>query len=235
SLLQDGTDGVLIDAGPADAGLVGLLRKTGVRRLRAVVLSHPAADHDGGAAAVLEAFPTDVVLDGGEPGGGPTHDAAMRAARRRDIPVAPVRAGQRMQFGRVVLRVRWPTGPASRAPGDPNDRAAVVEARIGGLDALLPADAEGGVLRSLPNLRPTGVLIVSHHGSTDEHLPAVLRRVRPQLAVISLGAGNSYGHPTAETIGALRDARTPTLRTDQVGTLDLRAGANGRVVIRHPR
>lgn len=232
TLLQDGADGVLVDAGPADGGIVAALRKTGVRRLRAVLLSHPAADHDGGAAAAIDAFPTDLLLDGGDPGGGPTHAAAVAAARRRGTTIAPARAGQQMQFGEIALRLRWPTPAAARRPGDPNDRAAVVEAQIGRLRALLPADAEGNVLTKLPNLLRADVLIVSHHGSSDVALPAVLQRVRPQVAVISSGEHNSYGHPTRPTLDALRAARTPTLRTDQTGTIDLRAGNDGEVEAR---
>lgn len=232
TLLQDGHDGVLVDAGPVDGGIVASLRRTGVRRLRAVLLSHPAADHDGGAAAAIAAFPTDLLLDGGDPGGGPTHAAAVAAARRRGATIVPARAGQRMQFGRITLRLRWPTASSARRPGDPNDRAAVVEARIGTLRALLPADAEGNVLTRLPNLLPADVLIVSHHGSTDDALPAVLRRVRPQVAVISSGAHNTYGHPTPPTLAALRSSRTPTIRTDQTGTFELRADERGRVVVR---
>ncbi|MDO9355835.1 MAG: MBL fold metallo-hydrolase, partial [Solirubrobacteraceae bacterium] len=231
SLLQDGTDGVLIDAGPVDGGVVPALRRAGIRRLRSVILSHPAADHDGGAAGAIDAFPTDLVIDGGTPGGGPTHDAAIRAARRRGTRVVPARVGQRLSFGRIALRLRWPTARAASASGDPNDRAAVVEAQIGALRALLPADAEGNVLTTLPNLT-ADVLIVSHHGSNDDALPTVLRRLKPQLAVISLGTPNTYGHPTKATLGALRDAGVPTLRTDQAGTIDVRAGPNGGLSVR---
>ncbi len=230
TLLQDGVEGVLIDAGPLDGGVVAAVRRTGVRRLRAVILSHPAADHDGGAAAVIGAFPTDLLLDGGMPGGGPTHDAAVRAAKRRGVRVVPATVGQRVAFGRVALRLRWPTGRAAAQPGDPNDRAVVVEAQIGTLRALLPADAEGNVLTTIPNLQGD-VLLVSHHGSNDEELPTVLRRLRPQLAVISLGTPNGYGHPTPATLATLQAAGVPTLRTDRDGTLDIRADAAGRVLV----
>jgi competence protein ComEC len=231
ALVQDGTDGVLVDAGPQDGGVVAALRKTGVRHLVAMVLSHPAADHDGGGAAVLTAFPTDLVLDGGDPGGGPTHDAAMRAAKAKRVRVIPVRAGQRLAFGRVQLWIRWPTPAASAAPGDPNDRAAVVQAQIGTLRAVIPADAEGNVLKDLPGLAGA-VLVVSHHGSADPDLAAVLGHLHPQLAVISVGAGNTYGHPTASTLATLRSGRVPALRTDQGGSVDVRADASGRVLVK---
>lgn len=228
ALLQDRHEAVLVDAGPVDAPLVRQLRALGVRRLRVVVLSHPAADHDGGAAAVLSQIPTQLVLDGGEPGGGPTHAAAMRAARQAHTVVRPVRAGQRLRVGRISMEVWWPTPRAARRPGDPNDRAAVIDARIGSLRALIPADAEGNVLRTLPGLAGD-VLVVSHHGSDDPDLPVVLARMRPAVAVISVGEGNTYGHPTPATLGALRQARVPTLRTDRDGSIEVRR--EGRQVL----
>lgn len=233
ALLQDGPEAVLVDAGPADGAVARQLQRAGVRRLRAMILSHPAADHDGGGAAVLRAIPTDLVLDGGEPGGGPTHAAALAEARRRGVRVEPVRAGQRLRVGRISIWIRWPTPQAARRPGDPNDRAAVVQARVGALGALIPADAESNVLTRLPKL--TGdVLVVSHHGSADPQLPAVLRRLRPRLAVISVGAGNDYGHPTPTTLAALRHAQVPTLRTDRGGTVDLRVSGGQLRIRRSP-
>jgi competence protein ComEC len=221
ALLQAGADAVLVDAGPVDGRVVAQLRRAGVRRLRALILSHPAADHDGGGAAVLRAFPTDLVLDGGMPGGGPTHAAALREAARRHVRVVPVRAGQRVAVGGIDLRIRWPTPAAARRPGDPNERAAVVDARIGTLRALIPADAESNVLRRLAGLR-ADVLVVSHHGSADSDLAAVLRQLRPAMAVISVGMPNTYGHPTPSTLATLRRAHVPTLRTDQGGSVDVR-------------
>ena len=70
--------------------------------------------------------------------------------------------------------------------------------RAGGIRVLLTADAESDVLAQL-DLPPVDVLKVSHHGSADEGLPALLARLRPRVAVIEVGAGNSYGHPVPAT------------------------------------
>jgi competence protein ComEC len=234
ALLQAGDDAVLVDAGPVDGDVVRQLRRAGVRRLRAIVLSHPAADHDGGAAAVLRAIPTELLLDGGMPGGGQTHAAALREAARHHTRVVTVRAGQRLHVGQLSVWVRWPTPAAARTPGDPNDRAAVVQARIGPLAALIPADAESNVLTTIPNLA-ADVLVISHHGSDDPALPMLLRRLQPRAAVISVGAGNTYGHPTHRTLQQLRAAHVPTLRTDQDGAVDIRALAGRMVIRRHVR
>jgi competence protein ComEC len=66
---------------------------------------------------------------------------------------------------------------------------------------------------------PVDVLKVAHHGSEDAGLGPLLDRIRPQLAVISVGAGNPYGHPTAATIATLARHRVPTLRTDEEGQI----------------
>lgn len=228
ALLQHGRDGVLFDTGPRGAGVVQALRRTGVRRLRAVVLSHPAADHDGGTAEVLAAFPTDLLLDGGTPGGGAGHAAGLAAARREQVPVALVRAGQRISVGAIDVRVLWPTPAAVARAEDPNDRSAVLMAQIGSLRALLPGDAEGNVLRGLRDL-DADLLVLGHHGSRDEHLPAALRRIRPAAGVISVGAGNSYGHPAPETLAALSAAGVPALRTDLLGGVAFTESPEGKI------
>ncbi len=80
--------------------------------------------------------------------------------------------------GRISLWIRWPTPAAAHRPGDPNDSCGVVQAQVGALRALIPADAEGNVLTTLPRLA-ADVLVVSHHGSTDAALPKVLAHLRP--------------------------------------------------------
>ena len=68
-------------------------------------------------------------------------------------------------------------------------------------------------------LGPVEIVKVAHHGSADAGLPALLDRLRPRLAVISVGADNDYGHPTRETLAALRRPRLRLLRTDEHGTV----------------
>ena len=90
---------------------------------------------------------------------------------------------------------------------------------------LLTADAEAEAVPLDPG--PIDVLKVAHHGSDDAGLAALLERTRPGLAVISVGAGNSYGHPTAGTLATLAGHGVRTLRTDDDGTvtIEVRRGA----------
>jgi competence protein ComEC len=140
---------------------------------------------------------------------GPSGTVGPQHADRQ--PAEPVRGA-----GRLTIRVLWPDGPG-RPGDDPNLRAIVLHVSYGELDALLTADAESDVV--LP-LRPPAVevLKVAHHGSADEGLPDLLRRVRPRVAVISVGEQNDYGHPTPSTLQALADAPGLSVyRTDRDG------------------
>jgi competence protein ComEC len=117
--------------------------------------------------------------------------------------------------------------PSRRPPPgtDPNRGALVILASAKGLDALLTADAESDVLGPLA-LPPVDVLKVAHHGSVDTGLPALLRRLRPRVAMISVGP-NTYGHPAPGTLAALRDAGVRTWRTDRSGDVSVDAGVGG--------
>ena len=90
---------------------------------------------------------------------------------------------------------------------------------------LLTADAEAEAVPIAPG--PVDVLKVAHHGSADAGLDALLDRTGPQLAVISVGADNPYGHPTPETLSALAEHRVPTLRTDEDGEVTIDATRRG--------
>jgi competence protein ComEC len=220
-LLQVPEGAVLVDQGPPEGDVAGQLDSLGVESLVALVLTHPQRDHVGGAAEVLEHVSVSTVVNSGIPAPSEDEEAALAAARSREIPVIGARAGQRLRVGRLVLRVLWPDGAAPPPSADPNDHAIVLVASFGEVDALLTADAEGNV--TVP-LRPPQVEIlkVAHHGSEDARLPDLLELVRPNVAVVSLGEGNDYGHPAPTTMAALE--AVPGLavyRTDRDGRVTI--------------
>jgi competence protein ComEC len=225
TLLQAGGHAILVDAGPAGDGIARKLKRAGVRRLDTLVVTHPQADHDGGAPAVLAALPVTMLLDGRGGDRSSTSIAIDAPARRKHTRITAAQAGQVVRTGPLTLRILWPpVGPA--APGsDPNDRAVVAVAEAFGATALLTADAESPVLAPL-DLPPVDVLKVSHHGSADPGLPALLQRLRPRVALIEVGAHNTYGHPTPATLQALATTVPVVKRTDRDGAVrvDLRAG-----------
>jgi competence protein ComEC len=229
TLLQAGRHAVLVDAGPPGGPVLRRLGSEGVRALDLLVATHAQADHLGASAAVLRAMPVGAVLDGRDGVREAWGSAMAVRARERRVPLLAPHAGSELRAGALRLKVLWPPradGPPA-AGEDPNDRAIVLLAEAAGVRVLLTADAESPVLARLA-LPPVDVLKVSHHGSEDDGLPALLQRLRPRLAVIEVGDGNTYGHPTPQTLRALSLAGVRTLRTDRDGTVRVDA-AGGRL------
>ncbi len=215
----DGT-AVLFDGGPPEAGVERLLRKAGVRRLALVVATHASRDHHGGLPAVLDRYPVDLILDGGDG----TSDAGFRAvlasADRHGVRALAARAGTTLRAGGLTIRVLSPAPrPPGPAPEDPNPRAVVATISSGSFDLLLSADAESDALLPL-DLPDVEAMKVPHHGSSDPGLARVLERLRPELAGIEVGP-NTYGHPTPSTLRTLSRAGVPTYRTDRNGTVSV--------------
>ncbi len=234
-LLRDpGGAAALIDAGPprgSSPAVTQALRRVGVRRLDVVALTHPALDHVGGLPQVLKRVEVGRLLVPPLPRG-PSHAPTRRAiaaARRRGVPVVGVRSGDRLGLGAWRLRVLWPERRLPRGV-DPNRGSLVVWATAGHLDALLTGDAESPTLAALP-LQPAEVLVVGHQGSADSGLPGLLETLRPAAGLISVGAGNRYGHPAPSTVAALRRAGVTVRRTDRHGDLWVRPAGEGGVEV----
>jgi competence protein ComEC len=222
TLIQRREATILVDTGPPDGPVLTRLRHAGVRRLDLLVVTHAQADHDGAAAAVLRALPVALVLDGRD--GVRDQPGARMAteAGRRHVRLVPARAGEVLRVGAVALRVLWPELAEAQpeAGADPNQRAIVAEAQADGVRVLLTADAESDVLERL-DLPAVDVLKVSHHGSADPGLPALLERLRPRLAAIEVGRHNTYGHPAPATLRALQAGGVAVFRTDRDGSISV--------------
>ncbi|HEX6688595.1 MAG TPA: ComEC/Rec2 family competence protein [Solirubrobacterales bacterium] len=210
---------VLVDGGPPGDGLVAKLRAAGVRQLGAAIVTHDQADHAGGVHELLGAMPVGQILYGVL---GRQLLAAASAAR---VPARRIAEGTALRSGVLRLDVLWP--PAELLTGshrgeDPNRLALVMRARWRRFSMLLTADAEAETTPIDPG--PIDVLKVAHHGSDDAGLDDLLDRTRPRLAVISAGAGNPFGHPTAATLATLDAHGVPVMRTDRDGTIAIDVG-----------
>ena len=215
-LLEVREGAVLVDQGPPEGDVDDQLRKLGVRQLSLAVLTHPQRDHVGGAAELLRHVRVGRILDPEIPAESPEHDAALAEARKRRVPVLTARAGLAFHLGALRLRVLWPAGEPSEHQ-DPNLFATVILASYGSVDVLLTADAESPVTLPL-DPPPVEILKVAHHGSADDGLPRLLALTRPEVAVISCGKNNDYGHPTPSTLAALDAAPgLDVFRTDRQG------------------
>jgi competence protein ComEC len=217
-LLQTKAGAVLVDEGPPEADVASQLRALGIRRLAALVVTHPHRDHVGGAPEVVDSLPVGFVLDPLEPTDSPDEAALRREARAHGVQVVPARAGQTFTLGALRIRVLWPDGPGL-PDEDPHEHGVVLLASYGQFDALLTGDSESAV--TLP-LHPPQVelLKVAHHGSSDTGVGELLSALRPRIALISVGEGNDYGHPAPSTLSALTSSPgLAVYRTDEDGRI----------------
>lgn len=229
--LRSGTGvDVLVDAGPPGdpAPVMRALERMGSPAVGALVISHGADDHAGGAADLLERGRVGRVVLPAPDSEAPLVRQVAARARGAGVPVEWAEAGVTMKAGAWEVAV---IGPGRGVPtgADPNARCLVLSARAGALTALIPGDAESPSLAGLP-LAPVAVLQVPHHGSEDPGLATVLARLRPAVALVSAGEGNSYGHPRGATLQALGDAGARVARTDREGDIDVRAPGGGIIV-----
>jgi competence protein ComEC len=223
TLIQDGAGAaVLFDGGPPEARVYRQLRSAGVRRLDLMVATHQSRDHQGGLAEVLDRIPTSLLLENSDGTGDRDFRRLLADADTRGVRRIPARAGQQLRVGRLEIEVLSPAPlPAgSPPPEDPNPRGVAAIVSSGDFDLWLSADAESDAILPLP-LRPVEAMKVSHHGSEDAGLPELLERLSPSVAAIEVGAGNTYGHPTPETLAALHAAVPHVYRTDRDGTVTL--------------
>lgn len=214
-----GAPAVLVDGGPPGDGLAGKLEDAGVDGLGAAVITHDQSDHAAGVEELLGRFPIDRLVYGR------LRQRTLAEAAHAGVEPERVAAGRELSSGGLRLQVLWPPRELLTAamPGeDPNQLALVMEARWHDFTMLLTADAEAETVPLDPG--SVDVLKVAHHGSDDAGLGPLLDRIRPQLAVISVGEDNPYGHPTRGTLSTLAEHRVPTLRTDQDGAVVIDVG-----------
>ncbi len=213
---------MLVDAGPigSDPEVLAYLDAYGVRSLDIAVATHPDADHIGGMAAVLEAVPVRQFVDAGYPHTTETYENMLVTIDRQDIPYRTPTRGDTLAWDPAV-RVAV-LNPPETFHDETNENSVVLRVSYGTVDILLMGDAESAVEQEIMNEAvDSEILKVAHHGSASSTSEAFLDAATPEVSIISVGSGNSYGHPAAETIQRLEQAGSTVYRTDQAGTISV--------------
>ncbi|MGH7340376.1 MAG: ComEC/Rec2 family competence protein, partial [Candidatus Rokuibacteriota bacterium] len=134
--------------------------------------------------------------------------------------------GDSLVVDEVTMTVLAPAPGWADSLRDPNEASVVVRVRVGTFRMIFTGDAEAReedwLVANARDLLRADVLKVGHHGSSTSSTASFLDAVRPRLALISVGAGNMYRHPSAAVVRALGAAGAVTLRTDRVGSVVVR-------------
>ncbi len=231
-LIKSGDADVLIDGGPegADGRVGSAMRALGMRELDTILVTHAHADHAGATDDLARRFDPDRILLAG-----PCDPDVKRAAGAAGAKLVQVRGGDTRRWGAVRARVLSP----GRLSHDANADSVVLLLDVAGRRILLTGDLTGSnedrVARLCVQGKALYALKVSHHGSRYATSAGFLAATDPRFAVISVGR-NSYGHPTAQTLGRLRGAGARVYTTRRNGTITLTIAPSGSVAWRfaHP-
>lgn len=239
-LIQLGRTAVLVDASRGD-DIVQYLEEEGVDSLVAAIASHNHADHIGGMDAVLDSWPVAAWYSNGHPPVTAT-DLDVAALLRQRQTLAPAPPWQPLRLGDVRITLWAPPAvePAGLNPGDLENNSSIgVLVERGSFKALMTGDSQQEELsawlasRKVPHV---DVLKAAHHGSRNGVIPGWINATRPRVVVISVGAGNAYGHPDEAALRYYRTGQRTVLRTDRDGTVVIAVDSSGhyRVSTRTP-
>jgi competence protein ComEC len=221
-LVQTSGKNMLIDTGNAeDANTVAsYLNSQGVKTLDYLILTHPHEDHIGSASNIIRTFDVKQIVMPRKDANTHVYTDMINAMKEKGLKAVQAKAGLKLDLGPEVDAML--VAPNADSYEDVNSYSAVIKLVYGKNSFLFTgdahADSESQMISAGFDLK-ADVLKVGHHGSDTSTSPAFLSKVAPKYAVISVGVGNSYGHPHAVTISKLKVAGIKVYRTDESGTV----------------
>lgn len=227
---------VLIDTSDLDEQekLRAELKKTGIKRIDKLILTHPHADHIGGVeGVVLKDYEVGEVYDNGMPSKSKIYTRYMKLLKQKNIKRHGLVAGDEIDLGGgAKFKVYSPDkavvdkGSKTTENHDPNNESVVGKLIFGDFAMMLTGDAEKTaeelMVKNYGHELKSTVLKAGHHGSKTSSSADFLREVNPEAALISCGAGNDYGHPHKPTMKKYHSLKLKIYETDKNGTITVK-------------
>lgn len=214
---------MLIDASTSEYGgaICEYISSLGYGRIDYLIATHPHADHVGGMTEVINTFEIGTMYMPNAETNTKTFERLLETIIEKQIPVVQAAAGLTVVDKDGVSVVLL--APNSSSYSDLNNYSAVAKLSYGSTGFLFMGDAEedaeNEIMSAYGTVLSADVLKVGHHGSSSSSSQGFVAAVSPKFAVISCGAGNSYGHPTSQTLSTLSGFGVEILRTDIDGTV----------------
>lgn len=218
---------ILIDAGAPNKTrpdtIPEYLSSLGIKELDMLILTHPHYDHIGAAKKVLDSVTVRTVMIPDCDYSGKTWTNILETIEKKNIEVIFSEVGQTLDIGEAKMKILAPSDNML-AGKETNDYSIVAKVTYGETSFMFTGDAESDseaeIIKafSKSDLK-CNVLKVGHHGSSTSSSQAFLNAVNPEIALISCGKGNDYGHPHKETMQKLGDMGINIFRTDEMGTV----------------
>lgn len=225
-----GGENILVDGGERGSSddLIAFLDSKNIKSFEAIIASHPHSDHIGGLQPVLQHYQVKKVYMPKVAHTSNTYLHLLDEIEQQGLKISPARAGVTIQLKNIQAEFLAPSADEYEGL---NNYSAVLRIQYGQTAFLLTGDAEElsekEMLAKYKDLEAT-VLKVGHHGSTSSTSEEFLQSVSPQLAIISCGANNDYGHPHREIMQRLQQKGIKIYRTDLCGTVSVES--NGKSV-----
>ncbi len=224
---------MIFDGGPAsgswDAGrqvMAPYLAERGIREVDIMGFSHPQLDHIGGLPFIMDNFKVDALFGAAKPAPIEAYSEILGRALDEKLPFYLLGRGDSFRVGDVDVQVLHPTGEwldDDPVPEDMNDASVVLKVSYGGLSFLMTGDigtaVESELVAQVADELESDVLEVPHHGSLYSTSGSFIDAVKPEIAVVSVGRGNPFGHPAPALMKLLADDGIVTLRTDRLGAV----------------
>lgn len=215
-LIQNNGENMLIDAGNNEDGemLVNNLKILGIEKIDYLVGTHPHEDHIGGMDDIINSFEIGKIYMPNVSTNTKTFEDVIDATKNKNLQIETPKAGDNFTIGKVSCEVAYVGSDKENL----NLSSIIIKMKYNNLSYLFTGDTEADVENKI-DFGKINILKVAHHGSDTSSSEKFVNETAPEVAIISVGKDNSYGHPSNEIIKRYEKVGSKIYRTDEVGNI----------------